>query len=557
MGTVGRTAQTRKYTCMNALPLETEFPRHDAISQQINWPLAAASLEGVLADHSVRRSTRLADLIEQTATLLDAARRNRQPQLANALDRLIHAIEREQVTASEDFSRLIRLIRHIERIIQNSAVLDANGNNPLALILTETEPSETLRDALNRAGYAVQIINPLTADQQQIKALCEEAELLVFITHRSESAQEIMAPVARFEALIKSRTTIMIAANDSFASRAAAVKTGVTHFLTEPLDVSRLNTLLQSARMTDEENRPLRVLMVDDMATAGVYWGKHFQRHNIFYRFETSPEKAYRSAIEMEPDIILLDLYMPDIDGIDLARIFREHPRLQDVPILFMSTEENDRRRMEAKIQGGDDFLNKTIPIDDLLKMVRYRALRYRQSSAEKRSDSLTGLLNHNAIKHLIESELDRANRQNQPLTVAMIDIDHFKKVNDNYGHQIGDNVIRKLSNLLNTRLRRYDGVGRYGGEEFLVALPNTDETTAAHLINRLRIQFANTPIQIEDKTKVQCTFSAGIASFPNSLDLTSLIEAADNNLYLAKDHGRNRVICDQFSRTQPDTGGR
>lgn len=536
---------------MNALPLETERPRHPSINQEINWPLAAASLEAVLSDHSVRRSTRLADLIEQTATLLDAARRNRFPQLANVLDRLVQAIEREQITPSEDFSRLIRLIRHIERIIQNSTVLDANGNNPLALILSETEPSETLRDALNRSGYAIQILNPRQADIHKVKTLCDEAGLLVFITHHGESAQEIMAPVAQLEALIKSRTTIMIAANDSFASRAAAVKTGVTHFMTEPLDISRLNSLLQSSRMTDEQNRPLRVLMVDDMATAGVYWGKHFQRHNIFYRFETSAEKAYRCAIEMEPDIILLDLYMPDIDGIDLARIFREHPRLQDVPILFMSTEENDRRRMEAKIQGGDDFLNKTIPIDDLLKMVRYRALRYRQSTAEKHSDSLTGLLNHNAIKSLIESELDRANRQNQSLTVALIDIDHFKRVNDTHGHQIGDNVIRKLSNLLNTRLRRYDGVGRYGGEEFLVALPNTDETTAAHLINRLRIQFANTQIMVNDRTTLHCTFSAGIASFPQNLDLAGLIEAADNNLYLAKDHGRNRVVCDQFTRAR------
>jgi diguanylate cyclase (GGDEF) domain len=248
---------------------------------------------------------------------------------------------------------------------------------------------------------------------------------------------------------------------------------------------------------------------------------------------------------------------MPDIDGIDLAKIFREHPRLRDVPILFMSTEENDRRRMNAKIQGGDDFLNKTIAIDDLLKMVRYRALRYRQSMAEKRSDSLTGLLNHNAIKDLVEGEIDRANRQNQPLSVVLIDIDHFKNVNDTYGHQAGDIVIRKLSNLLNTRLRRYDGVGRYGGEEFMVTLPNTDEQTAAHLINRLRVQFGQSAILTENGSNIFCTFSAGIASFPRFLDLTSLIEAADQHSYVAKANGRNRVVCSEeaagASTAEPD----
>lgn len=531
---------------MNTRSLEPKTPGCEVISQQINWPLAAASLEAVLSDHGARRHTRLTDLMGQAETLLDCARKNRQPQLANALDRLMHAIQREQTSPSEDFSRLIRLIRHVERIIQNIAILDINGTMPLALVLSEQEPAETLRDALNRSGYAVRTINPHTAVASQIQTLGEEAGLIVFITQHTESAQEIMAPVAQFDTLIKSRTTIMIAANDSFASRAAAVKTGVTHFLTEPLDVARLNSLLQSSRVTDEDARPLRVLMVDDMVTAGVYWGKHFQRHNIEFRFESNPEQAYRSAIELEPDIILLDLYMPDIDGIDLARIFREHPRMQDVPILFMSTEENDRRRMEAKIQGGDDFLNKSIPIDDLMKMVRYRALRYRQSNAEKQSDSLTGLLNHNAIKDLVESELDRASRQNQSVTVVMIDIDHFKKVNDNHGHQTGDIVIRKLSNLLNTRLRRYDGVGRYGGEEFLVALPNTDEATAAHLINRLRIQFSQSSVVVDETQKIHCTFSAGIANFPNNPDLNSLIEAADRNLYIAKNKGRNRVICDE-----------
>lgn len=165
---------------------------------------------------------------------------------------------------------------------------------------------------------------------------------------------------------------------------------------------------------------------------------------------------------------------------------------------------------------------------------------------AEKRSDSLTGLLNHNAIKDLVEAEIDRANRQNQPLSVVLIDIDHFKNVNDTYGHQAGDIVIRKLSNLLNTRLRRYDGVGRYGGEEFMVTLPNTDEQTAALLINRLRVQFGQSSVLTENGNNMFCTFSAGIASFPHFLDLTSLIEAADQHLYVAKAKGRNRVVCSE-----------
>ncbi|MBD3815204.1 MAG: diguanylate cyclase [Halothiobacillus sp.] len=501
-------------------------------------------MESVLSQSSAHRKTRLVDLLVQAENMLMDARRIRQPQLANALDRLLHAIQQELIVPAEDFSRLIRLIRHIDRIIKNMLLISHRDDLPVALIIGTQEPSDVLRDALSRSGYAPRTINAQAVDHAKIKVLAAEAELIMLLVQGDESVASLDIPFDLIENELRHKTSLLISSKDSFQIRAAAAKAGVSHFLTEPLDVSHLNMLLQSSRILDEDDKPLKVLMVDDMVTAGVYWGKHFQKQNINFRFESKPEQAYRSAVEMQPDIILLDLYMPDIDGIDLAKIFREHPRLRDVPILFMSTEENDRRRMNAKIQGGDDFLNKTIAIDDLLKMVRYRALRYRQSMAEKRSDSLTGLLNHNAIKDLVEAEIDRANRQNQPLSVVLIDIDHFKNVNDTFGHQAGDIVIRKLSNLLNTRLRRYDGVGRYGGEEFMITLPNTDEQTAAHLINRLRVQFGQSAILTENGSNLFCTFSAGIASFPRFLDLTSLIEAADQHLYVAKANGRNRVVC-------------
>jgi diguanylate cyclase (GGDEF)-like protein len=531
--------------------MDTHLFEHRASSealneQPVNWELAAESMESVLTQSSAHRKTRLVDLLIQAENLLTEARQIRQPQLANALDRLLHAIQQELIAPSEDFSRLIRLIRHIDRIIRNIIVISQKDALTIALIISTQEPSDVLRDALSRAGFVPRTINVHAVDPNRIKALADEAELIMLLVQSDESTESLNLPLQLLENQLKHKPSLLISNKDCFEIRATAAKAGVSHFLTEPLDVSRLNTLLQSSRMLDEKNKPLRVLMIDDMATAGVYWGKHFQKENINFRFESKPEQAYRSAVEMQPDIILLDLYMPDIDGIDLAKIFREHPRLRDVPILFMSTEENDLRRMNAKIQGGDDFLNKTIAVDDLMKMVRYRALRYRQSMAEKRSDSLTGLLNHNAIKDLVESELDRANRQNQPLSIVIIDIDHFKNVNDTYGHQAGDIVIRKISNMLNTRLRRYDGVGRYGGEEFMVTLPNTDEQTAALLINRLRVQFAQSAILSENGDSMFCTFSAGIANFPRYLDLNSLIEAADQHLYLAKANGRNRVVSSE-----------
>jgi diguanylate cyclase (GGDEF)-like protein len=334
----------------------------------------------------------------------------------------------------------------------------------------------------------------------------------------------------------------MISQRDDFGIRAAAVRAGIDHVITYPIDSARLNTLLTGARAYECDDEQITVLLVDDMATAGMYWRKQFARANVNLLFETRPEAAFDAALSEAPDVILLDLYMPEMDGVDLARIFREHPQLSDVPILFMSTEERDQHRLEAKLKGGDDFLNKSIAGEDLIRMVRYRAQRYRQARAERRTDSLTGLLNHRAIIDMVDSELDRAIRQEQALSIVMIDIDKFKHINDTHGHPSGDRVIRRLSTLLNTRLRKYDGVGRYGGEEFMVVLPATTVEAAAQLIDRLREQFAELAITTEAGDTIHCQFSAGVAAYPEHITPQELINAADGALYRAKQAGRNRV---------------
>ncbi|WP_407274974.1 diguanylate cyclase [Halothiobacillus sp. DCM-1] len=518
--------------------------------EMTDWAFAIASLDATLSDISVPRTQRIADFVHQTQHLLGCARETRQSQLANALDRLLHAAEREQFRPSEDFSRLIRLIRHLERLLEHKpeSVL------PSGLVISKQPPGDDLRDILLRNGFSPLWQDASVATLSDLRTAIESASVIMMITDGADQEDMAMSALDALKNLLQSKTTIVIAARDSFLCRVLAVKTGISHFLTEPVDFVRLNVLLQAAHIVNHTNSVVRVLMVDDMNTIGLYWSKHFAQANIDFRFESKPESAYRTALEFNPDVILLDLYMPDIDGIDLAKIFREQPRLQDVPILFMSTEENDRLRLDAKIQGGDDFLNKTIAIDDLLRLIRRRALRHRQSLAEKRSDSLTGLLNHLSIKALVETEIERAYRQNQSLSIAMLDIDRFKNINDKFGHQTGDTVIRKLANLLNTRLRRYDGVGRYGGEEFLITLPNTDEVTAVTLIDRLRAVFADCAIEAENGQKIFCTFSAGVASFPAFLDPVALIEAADQSLYLAKNNGRNQVVCVAGSQSLPPT---
>jgi diguanylate cyclase (GGDEF)-like protein len=191
---------------------------------------------------------------------------------------------------------------------------------------------------------------------------------------------------------------------------------------------------------------------------------------------------------------------------------------------------------------GGDDFLTKPLRPDYLVSAVTSRIERYRQLRALMVRDSLTGALNHSTIKEFLNQELSRAGRQQTALSFVMIDLDHFKSVNDTYGHAAGDRVLRSLAHLLKKRLRHHDIVGRYGGEEFSVVLPATTGTMALKIMDELRADFAMVLHQSND-ADFSVTFSCGIADFPRFETLGEISEAADKALYQAKQEGRNRVI--------------
>ncbi|MGM0517933.1 MAG: diguanylate cyclase [Pseudomonadota bacterium] len=508
-------------------------------SGEVDWALAVASIKATLNDTSARRDTRLAETRSQVQGLIHAARDRKLGVLLGVLNRIDQEIERETERASADLSRLNRLIRYLERLARHLEVAPSGDSEALALCTGNRRLPDVLKDSLLRNGYHIRRIDPAHPDA----ALLDRADLLIHLAEDDgETLSDLSAVTALRRRLPGCAQTLMLSHRDDFAVRAAAVRAGFDHLVTYPIDSARLNTLLNGTRATECDDEPITVLLIDDMTTAGIYWRKAFARSSIRLLFESDPEKAFDTALSEGPDVILLDLYMPEMDGVDLARIFREHPQLTDVPILFMSSEDRDRYRFEAKLQGGDDFLNKSISSDDLIRMVRYRAQRYRQARAERITDSLTGLMNHRAIKGLVESELERATRQEQPLSVAMVDIDHFKQINDTWGHPSGDRIIRGLSTLLNTRLRKYDGVGRYGGEEFMIVLPATAPEDAVHLIDRLRVFFADQSFETEDGQSISCHFSAGVASYPAFITTQELINAADEALYTAKQAGRNRV---------------
>jgi diguanylate cyclase (GGDEF)-like protein len=256
----------------------------------------------------------------------------------------------------------------------------------------------------------------------------------------------------------------------------------------------------------------------------------------------TDPMSVMAPLAELNPDLLLVDMYMPGCTGLELAAVIRQQQALISIPIVFLSSETDIDKQMAAMERGGDDFLTKPILPGHLISAVSSRVVRLRELRSFMVRDSLTGLLNHTTIKEQLTVEIARAARFEQELAFALLDIDHFKLVNDTYGHPTGDRVLKSISRLLQQRLRKTDVIGRYGGEEFAIILPNTDSLAATQVIEELRAGFAQVRQQ-GDGVEFRTTFSAGIATYPRYADAAQLNNTADKALYRAKHNGRNRVV--------------
>ncbi|WP_164521402.1 diguanylate cyclase [Iodobacter ciconiae] len=321
------------------------------------------------------------------------------------------------------------------------------------------------------------------------------------------------------------------------------VKLGVTDFIYIPLDIQklidRLDVLLEKT-----QNSPYRVLIVDDSETMGRASGSILTQAEMQVQLIKNPLDVFVSLERFVPDIVLMDVYMPQCSGDEMAKVIRQQTRFDSIPIVFLSTETNRNKQLMARSMGGDDFWVKNMPAEELVASVTMTCARYRSLRRWMCCDSLTTLLNHTHIIEWLEREVKRSQKEALSLSFAMVDIDHFKKINDDYGHAIGDKVIKILARLLRHSINGEGAVGRYGGEEFAVVFSETSMIRAAQKLDSWRLRFTEL-IQMSDDIQFPVTFSAGIADLKNGMNAPQLIDAADSALYQAKHAGRNQVgLC-------------
>lgn len=394
---------------------------------------------------------------------------------------------------------------------------------------------------LRHFGHNVTYFNTLQAAEQAILESPPDFIIadIVFIAEGRNSTEVLTELQRRQDHPIP---IIFMSSRTDFEAYYAAAGAGAVRYFTKPLDVCQLVDFLEN-HLDSERNTPYRALIVDDDQALAKHYQLVLQGAGMRVAVVSSPEKVLAALHDFHPEMILLDLNMPGCSGPKLARVIRLSDEWLRVPITYLSSETDIDKRILAMGEAGDDFLTKPIADRELVSAVSVRAARSRQLSQAIDRDSLTGLLKHSRIKEQIEMEFARAQRQAGTLCVAMIDLDHFKEVNDTYGHAAGDKVIKALAHLLRQRLRKTDAIGRYGGEEFVAVLPGCSEVEALRLLDDVRLNFSNVDFQI-DGAHFHVTLSAGISVLrpESNVRADQLLQQADDALYIAKHGGRDQV---------------
>jgi diguanylate cyclase (GGDEF)-like protein len=418
-----------------------------------------------------------------------------------------------------------------------------NDISASALLIGSSEQLLAVARELKHEGVDTTIVStPLRALSELAKAV---PDLLIADTQLEESAAYRI--VEQLRSLPESETclALLVGSVSTFDDKVEAVRCGAdAHFdlpLQRPALMRRAKQMIETLR-----HAVPRVLYVEDDPDHASYVSGVLQSSGHEVRVCSDPSAFENELVAFRPDLVLMDVHFSgEVSGYDLARYMRQDERYATTPLLFLTTEAESDARLKSIKAGGDDFLAKPAPAPLLQMAVSSRIERARILKTLLERDGLTGLLTHSALLERARIALSEAERRpEEQKALVMLDIDHFKNVNDRHGHPTGDRVLASLGALLRRRLRQTDAIGRYGGEEFAIVLHHLSEGEAVALIERLLFEFRSTEHSLPGGEKLHVSFSAGVAMVDPSEEIDSWKKRADDALYVAKRNGRNQVVA-------------
>ncbi len=292
-----------------------------------------------------------------------------------------------------------------------------------------------------------------------------------------------------------------------------------------------------------------RVLIVDDDEAVRNTMDEYIQTAGFHSETVSCAEEALNLLENGDFQVVITDIILPEMGGLELTKSIKEQ---KDADVIVMTGYSDDYSYEEAINIGASDFVIKPVRLEELLLRLK-RVLKERELTKERVrmmeklqrlavTDGLTKLYNSRSFYSQLETEVDRFNRYKHPLALLLLDLDHFKDYNDNYGHLEGDKVLVRFSQIIKSCLRTNDSAYRYGGEEFTVLLPETGGVEARTVAQRIRSALETERFSPRDGLKVQITISIGVTEYHHKEELSTFIQRADKAMYISKQNGRNKV---------------
>lgn len=472
----------------------------------------------------------------------DKARRIEQMALALTAGESCEAAQWEQLLdTTQQFQQQVQQLESSNDQINFVPKSHSTADQQIWLLLDHQALQDELSSQLGAFDYTIRIFNTF---ETCLEAFSQATPALLYCVASLHSGHDsVFAHTELLKVLADKDIPWMVYSDsDDFELRIEAARHHAKAFYVSPLNVPAMLGRIAEL-MNQYTAEPGRVCIMDDDQLLADHYALTLQAAGMDCRVLTEPRTIIQDILHFQPELVLMDLHMPNYSGPELAGVIRQHDTLKSLPIVYLSAEQDQAQQLKAMAFGADDFLTKPISEPQLVRAVQVRLSRSRELRDLIEKDSLTGLMKHSAIKETVQLEYERAKRSGKQFSVVMLDIDHFKAVNDQYGHAIGDVVITTLATLLKQRIRRTDKAGRYGGEEFVLVLPDCSSDDALPMLQVILDSFRHIAFHAAG-SDFYCSFSAGIACNQVGLSAEAMLNAADEKLYQAKSLGRNQVIA-------------
>ncbi len=466
-------------------------------------------------------------------------------QIARRIERLL---EGEAPVAQTDILLLCDLVEALRFELEQTPAAPAEdpggpttGSLPVILALEgEVEADALWQAELSSAGFAVRMVRDLSLARQAVDSNPIDAVLLEL--RPTEGASEALGFLAEMRSRVPPVPIVVLSDSADLADRVEVSRLGGGVFLPKPASTARIVAALNRA-IGERLHPSARVLSVDDDPSILEAIVHGLAPMGLSVRTLDDPLRFWQTLQEFQPDLILLDIDMPAVSGIDLCRVLRADPDWIQVPVVFLSARRDAETISTLFKVGGDDYLSKPIVALELGNRVRSRLERYRLLRSAAETDALTGLMNRRKVEQTVAHYLTLASRTQQFIGFVLIDIDHFKAINDRHGHGTGDQVLRRLGQAMLQEFRGEDIVARWGGEEFFLAMYGAPKEQTVRRLERFLADFNQVVFQGSDNETFHVSFSAGVVEFPgDGKELGTLVEKADQALYAAKAAGRSQV---------------